>query len=204
MTVNDEWSRTTIDSDTLVTRLADPANHEAWFLVEDRYGPLVERFARRLGLDVELARDARQDAMAAFAEALKAHRYDRGRGRLRDFLFSIARNKVMDIHRREARQNRRAIQPDETDFFERAPSDSDADSLWETEWQLSIRAQCLKEAQTHFSDDAYLVFYLKAIEGLSSADVAEQTGKSINAVDLTTHRVRAFLRKIRPTIEEIF
>ncbi|MBN2133723.1 MAG: RNA polymerase sigma factor [Sedimentisphaerales bacterium] len=204
MLSDDDWSRTTIDSDSLVQRLRDPGNREAWFLVEGRYGPMVEGFARRFGLNIEFAKDARQDTMAAFAEALRADHFDRNRGRLRDFLFAIARNKIRSIRRREITRSRHAMQPDETGFFDDAASEEGLDELWDKEWQLSVRAQCLKEAQAHFSNDTYLAFHLRAIEGLSSADVSEHLGKSINAVDLATHRVRTFLRKIRPVIEEIF
>ena len=115
----------------------------------------MEGFARKLGLDIELARDARQDTMAAFAEALRARRFDRARGRLRDFLFRIARNKIIDIKRREGRRRaRHALQPDETSFFEHAQGENQLAELWEAEWQTAVRAQCLTEAQANFSDGA--------------------------------------------------
>ena len=199
-----DWARTTIDSDTLVARLRDTRDQGAWYQAEARYGPLVEAFARRLGLDNEFTQDARQEAMAAFAEALRADRFDRRRGRLRDFLFGIARNKILDIRNREMGRLRRALQPDETAFFDRLASDDQSQQVWEAEWQLAVRAQCLKEAQEKFSPDTYLMFHRKAIEGLASSEVAQLMNKTPSAVDMAAHHVRTFLRQIRPVIEEVF
>jgi hypothetical protein len=36
-----DWTRSTIDSDTLVARLKDPADQEAWMRVDARYGRMA-------------------------------------------------------------------------------------------------------------------------------------------------------------------
>jgi RNA polymerase sigma-70 factor (ECF subfamily) len=199
------WSRTTIDSDTLVANLRDPDDQQAWTRVEARYGPLLLAFARRFGLDAESAEDARQEAMLAFAQAIRAGRFDRNKGRLRDFLFAIARNKVLDLRQREREiGHRRLVQPDQTGFFHRVPDEDDWEQEWEAEWQLAVSAQCLREAQERFSPETYRLFHSSAIEGLPAAEVAQRTGKTVNAVIVATHHVRTFLREIRPVIEEVF
>jgi RNA polymerase sigma factor (sigma-70 family) len=199
-----DWSRTTIDSDTLVARLQRPDDEAAWSLVEGRYGPLVRAFARRMGVDATIADDARQEVMLAFVQAIRAGRFDRSRGRLRDFLFGIARHCIRGLREREDRRARVTLQPDETGFLERAPDEDHWTAAWNAEWELGVSIQCLREAQERFSAETYLLFQLKALEGLSSAEVAQRTGKTAAAVDMATHHVRTFLRKIRPAIEEAF
>jgi RNA polymerase sigma factor (sigma-70 family) len=199
-----DWSRTTIDSDTLVARLQRPEDEGAWSLVEGRYGPLVRAFARRMGVDSAIADDARQEVMLAFVQAIRAGRFERSRGRLRDFLFGIARHCIRGLREREDRRARVTLQPDETGFLERAPDEDRWAEAWNAEWELGVSTQCLKEAQERFSAETYLLFQLKALEGLSSAEVAQRAGKTTAAVDMATHHVRTFLRKIRPAIEEAF
>lgn len=205
MATTETWTRTTIDSDTLVARLRDPMSDDAWVLVDARYGPLLLAFARRLGLDGEVAQDARQEAMAAFAQAIRNEAFSRERGRLRDFLFGIAKNRILTLRRREARIPQQIVsEPDRTGFFERLPDDAEADQAWEAEWQVAVAAQCLKEAQEKFTPETYLTFRLRVIEDLPSAEVAARLGKTVNAVDLAVHHVRTFLKQIRPVIEDIF
>lgn len=204
MDAAESWTRTTIDSDTLVARLRHTTDEGAWRLVEARYGPLVHAFARRLGLDPAIAEDARQEVMLNFMQALRAGKFDRSRGRLRDFLFGISRNRIRTMRQREIRRARFAVQPDETGFLERAPDEDRWSATWNAEWELGVSAACLKEARDRFSPDTYLLFQLKALEGLPSAEVARRTGKSVAAVDMASHHVRAFLRQIRPAIEEAF
>lgn len=193
---------TTIDSVTLVERLADPRDELAWHEVEGRYGPLVGAFARRLGPSLELAEDARQDTMLAVVEAIRGGRYERGRGHLRQFLFGIARNKILSLRAAEA--HRAAAAAPDGVHPAGVAADGEFEREFEREWQIAVAAQCLREARAHFTSDTYDMFYLRAIEGLPSIEVAARTGKSVVAVDGAVHRVRTYLRAIRSRIEEVF
>ena len=204
MAAQPEWSQTTIDSASLALRLRDTLDGDAWTRVSERYGPLVEAFARRLGLPPELAEDARQESLLAFAQAIREGQYDRTRGRLRDYLFGIARRKIFDAL---ARDRRRGFAPGlqvSTGFFGRVPTEDDFVHAWHEQERAAVCAACLREARTHFSAATYLAFYHTAIEGQSSAAVAERLGKSVNAVDMATHHVREFLRQIEPQITDAF
>lgn len=198
-------SQTTIDSDTLVVRLRSPGDEDAWRQVDRRYGPLLMAFAARMGLDPEQCRDARQDAMMAFVEAVRAGRFDRARGRLRDLLFAIARNKIVAIYNRCAREAARVGEsPRGPDHLATVPGEDAWRLAWESEWRVAIAGRCLEEAQQKFQPETYLAFYLKAVEDLPSAVVADRLDKTVNAVDIATNRVRSFLRRIKPVIEELF
>lgn len=198
-------SLTTIDCTELAKRLMDPEDEAAWAIVNDRYSPAVRGFARTFGLGHHDADDACQNALAAFAATVRAGRYDRRRGRLRDLLFAIARNKALDIRRALVRQPLQVMGDSRaTDFFDRAPSAEDMSSAWEEEWRSAVYRQCLVEAKAHFTSETYSVFYMRAIDDVPTSEVAERTGKTVNAVDLTTYRVREYLRQIRPQIEQLF
>ena len=197
-----EWTQTTIDCDTLVSRLEKPNDEAAWRLAVGRYGPLVQGFARRMGIPADLAEDARQEALEAFVRGIRAGKFERSRGRLRDYLFGIARNRILSLRDRESRQRRTGLQPDESRFWEGVSDDSQMESIWEAEWQDAVSAQCLREAQAHFSSETYGIFERHALDRVPSERVAQELGKTVNAVNLATNRVRSFLRRIRPAIEE--
>lgn len=199
------WATTTIDSDTLVARLRRPNDQDAWRRVDERYGPMLLAFARRMGLDHERSRDLRQEAMMALVKAIRAGRFDRARGRLRDLLFTIARNRIVDMHTRRSRDPVPVgALPDQEELLASIPAEDRFAEAWDAEWRVAIAAQCLREAQVKFKPLTYMAFYLKAIEGLPSAEVADRLGKNVNTVDISSHKVRSFLRDIRPVIEELF
>lgn len=196
---------TTIDCTTLVGRLIDPEDDAAWELVVARYGPAVRGFARKLGLDAHGADDACQTTMIEFVLALRGGRYDRERGRLRDLLFGIARHRIRDlVNACRKLPVQVAGDHDRTDFFERIPTPDALSCIWDEEWHDAVYSQCLAEAKAHFSSEAYTAFYLRSIDGQPSATVAETIGKTANAVDIMNHRVREYLRQIRPHVERLF
>ena len=95
-------------------------------------------------------------------------------------------------------------EPDQTSLLETLPDSDTWEARWDEEWQVAISRQCLLEAQQRFTSDTYRAFYLRAIEGRPSAEVAHLLGKTVNAVDTATSRVRTFLRKRRPEVEKMF
>lgn len=199
------WTQTTIDSAELRRRLASPADQDAWRCVNERYAPLIGQFARRSGLGLEDADDVCQETLAAFADAMRAARFDGERGRLRDYLFGIAHNKVVDaLGMRSGREVSVTASDSATDFFSRIPGPDELKALWDAEWARAVRKQCLREAKAHFSSSTYRMYYARVIEGRDSASVAEEVGRTVAAVDMATHHVRKFLRRVFPTIAEAF
>jgi hypothetical protein len=92
-------STASVTSDTLLLGLADPGNRTVWQQFVERYRPPILRFARRRGLTGDDAEDAAQQSLVAFAQAYQEGRYDREKGRLRSWLFGIARNQIRKTRR---------------------------------------------------------------------------------------------------------
>lgn len=79
---------------TLVQRLRDPADHEAWHRFETGYRELLVRFAMRRGLQRTDAEDASQAVFASMVTAMQGFTLDASRGRFRDYLFRAVRNEI--------------------------------------------------------------------------------------------------------------
>lgn len=195
-----------IDRSWLASRLMDPHDTRHWPAVEERYGARVESLARRRGLRGDWVEDARQQTMAAFAIELRAGNFDPSRGRLRDYLFGIARHKIVDIIRELKRAPVQIVdEPGRTGFFERNIEASDRQKIhWDIEWDKMVADECLALARREFSAVSSDVFRRRVDLGQPSAEVGAYFGKSANAVDAIVCRVRRFLRQVRPEVERMF
>ena len=64
----------------------------AWAVFDERYSPLLRQFFRSFGVHDDSARDMVQETIERAIASLKEKRYERKKGRLRDWMAGIARN----------------------------------------------------------------------------------------------------------------
>src|SRR5947209_13096749 len=81
---------------SLLLRLGDPQDGEAWRQFVDLYAPLVYGFARRQGLQDADAADLSQDILSLVACAIGRVEYDPHKGAFRNWLFTIVRRRLSD------------------------------------------------------------------------------------------------------------
>jgi len=194
----------TVTSLTLLEGLRDPCNAAAWQRFVDRYEPLVLCFARKLGLGDSDARDAGQETMLAFVRAYRDGAYHRSRGRLRSWLFGVARRKVLDIYRHRHRERVLADRSNGTAFLEAIESPDDAERVWEQEWERAVLRACLAEVARHADEEAMQCFRLYVLEGWAPEKVAAHLGVSRNAVYIHKSRVIGRLHDLQRQMEEVW
>ena len=91
---------------SLLVRLKDAHDREAWERFVDLYAPLVYAFVRKRGLQDADAADLTQDVLRQVASAAKSLIYDPRRGSFRAWLFTVVRNRLTDHWRAAARVER--------------------------------------------------------------------------------------------------
>jgi hypothetical protein len=89
---------------SLLLRMRDARDHEAWHTFVELYAPLVYRFARKRGLQDADAADLTQDVLRSVAYAMKGDKYDPARGSFRGWLHTVTRNAVYKSLRGGQRQ----------------------------------------------------------------------------------------------------
>lgn len=194
----------TITSTNLLLGLRDPQNSAIWQAYVDRYRPLLIKYGLKLGLREADAEDVAQLTLVNFCRAYQDGKYDRERGRLRSWLFAIARNQVLTWHR----QREPHVQVDSsggaTDFFASLGDENRMEQLWEEEWREALLRQGLDEIKREVEPRTFEAFQLFAGEGKSAEEVGRILGLSANAVFSAKRRVLRRLREILPQIEEAF
>src|SRR4051794_39160363 len=85
---------------SLLIRLRDPRDEEAWGHFVRLYGPLVYRFARRRGLQDSDSADVTQEVLRAALGGVAGLDGIHRQGSLRSWLFTVAHHKAYDLQAR--------------------------------------------------------------------------------------------------------
>lgn len=174
---------------TLLEQLREGTNALAWDEFFAQYWPTIYAFARRRGCSEHTAEEIVQDVMVAVFRHRDVYRYDPARGRFRDWLGTLARNKVAEFRRRRANRLRGAGSGGDDRVLEQAGGQAQPDAAWETAFENNLLGALLDAVRRETGARVYLAFELVALEGLSGREAAELTGLSRNAVYKASRRV---------------
>ena len=195
----------TITSTFLLEGLRQPENTTVWSQFDQRYRPMLMRYAIKLGLNDADAHDAAQHALIEFSKAYQDGKYDREKGRLRIWLFGIARNQILNLRKKKrGREVNVADKTAETNFFAAVEDEDQMQQMWDEEWRQSVLRQCLEAVRREFDGKTVEAFELFAWQGQSAQDVAEKLDMTPNAVFLVKHRVMKRIRELLPSMEDIW
>ena len=172
----------------LVMAVATKRDRTAFARLFDFYTPRVYAYLLRLRLDPGVADELTQDVMTTLWQ--KAELFDRTKSSVGTWLFRIAHNRRIDVHRRSREDA--VPEPRPTDTPD--PSPAPDDSLDMSRREASIRAalRLLPEEQL---DLIRLAFF----EGLSHGGIASQTGLPLGTVK---SRLRLAFSRLRQALEQ--
>ena len=179
--------------DSLLLRLTDAADHEAWCQFTAIYRPLVYRVARRRGLQDADAQDLAQQVLLSVAGAIGRWQAKPKRAKFRTWLHTVARNAVID-HLRDARLD---VAEGGTTARLRLQEEADGrvdEAELEREYQRELFRLAARGVRGEFAETTWLAFWLTAVEGLPIPAVADELGKTVGAVYVARSRVMQRLR----------
>jgi RNA polymerase sigma-70 factor, ECF subfamily len=133
--------------------------------------------------DVQQAEDLASEVLLRVVESLKDYRF-RGLP-VSAWVFRIARNYVIDLHRRRQRRP-------QVGLYEGIPDTADSPHAVA---ERSVAQSELRLALTTLTEEQRQVIILKFVEGMDNASVARVLGRSQGAVKSLQHRALVALRK---------
>jgi RNA polymerase sigma-70 factor (ECF subfamily) len=180
---------------SLIVKLRNPADTDAWCEFVALYEPLIYRLACRKGLQDADARDLCQEVFQAVAQAIDRWDLDPARGSFRGWLSRIARNLLVNFLSRRPYRLRGSGSTSVQDFLEAQPAqDPSATALFETEYRRRLFQWAADEVRGEFAPTTWHAFWLTAVDGRPPSDVAAELGLSVGAVYIARSRVLARLR----------
>ena len=180
---------------SLLLRIRNSDDRQAWSQFVEVYAPVVYRFARRRGLQDADAADVTQNVLRAVAGAAPRLDYDRTRGSFRGWLYTVSRNKLNSFLASERRQARGGGDPSVQRLLENQPAPAEDVDLWQQEYERGLFAWAADVVRGTFQEPTWKAFWETAVEGRSAREVAVETGMSPGAVYIAKSRVLARLRE---------
>jgi len=187
---------------TLLERLCDGADPLAWDEFFDRYWRLIFAFARRRGCSDHTAEEIVQEVMLAVFQERDVFSYDPARGRFRDWLGGVVRNKVAQHRRRGGNRLRAPGGDSECGPIELQADDDPPEDAWQTAFEEALLTVLLDVVRREMNPRTYQAFELFALHELSGKAVARLTGLTRNAVYQARKNVLARLKDLGWTYRE--
>lgn len=163
----------------------DSRDEAAFIRVFGHFGPRVKAFLMRTGMDAALAEECAQEVLVTVWN--KAHLYDASRASPSTWIFTIARNKKIDVLRKQRRP-----EPEDLPWGPEAePDQADIIGLQQESEQLGRALRDLPEKQRELIEKAYF-------GDLSHSEIADQTGLPLGTIK---SRIRLALERLRHSMK---
>ena len=172
-----------------IEAIAQAKDREAFKRLFAAFAPRLKAFARRLGAEPSVAEDLAQDVMLTVWR--RSGQFDRRKAAASTWIYTIARNRRIDMIRRDARPEYDPEDPTLTGRGEEPQADS----------QLAMRrqAEALHQAVAELPPEQADLMRLAYFDDKSHGVIAEELGLPLGTVK---SRIRLAMSKLRLTLKE--
>ncbi|MCH8465001.1 MAG: sigma-70 family RNA polymerase sigma factor [Roseinatronobacter sp.] len=168
----------------LLRKVADYQDTDAFTALFEHFAPRVKAFLMKSGAEHAMAEECAQDVMVTVWK--KAAQFDPSRASVATWIFTIARNRRIDMLRRDRRP-----EPEDLNWGpEEEPDQFDVLGLQQESDQLAAAIASLPEKQRVMIERAYF-------GDLSHSEIAEQTGLPLGTIK---SRIRLALERLRHSL----
>lgn len=178
---------TSQDHARLAARVARERDRAAFETLFDHFAPRVNGYLQRLGMEAAQAEDIAQEVMSVLWH--KAHLFDPAKSSLATWLFRVARNRRIDLLRRDKSHR---LDPLDPIFEPDAPEAADRvvdGTRRDTRIQVALKALPREQIE---------LIQLAFFAGLTHSQIAERTGLPLGTVK---SRIRLAFSRLRQAIE---
>jgi RNA polymerase sigma factor (sigma-70 family) len=170
---------------SLILRLPDRRDVEAWDQFVSIYEPLVYRLARAKGFQDADVREIVQEVLIAVSTAVERWEPNPQRGRFRDWLFRIARNLMIKFL---TRRNLRPIGSGDSGIArlleQQVGPECEESRLFELEYRREVFRWAAERVREQVKEKTWQAFWMTSIDGLATQDAARQLDMTVGAVHI--------------------
>lgn len=181
---------------SLLIRIRDPRDQEAWGAFVETYLPMIYRYARRTGLQDADAADVSQEVLSEVSRCIRGFEYQPERGRFRDWLGLVVRRRVAKFLKQRGRA--------EVGEGPEAAEACAPDAGWTEEFNARILAAALERIRPHFEQETWRAFERVWLDDRRAGEVAAELNRPIEAIYTAKSRVlRRLEEEVRLLAEDV-
>lgn len=181
---------------SLVFRLRDQTDNDAWQQFLDLYGQTIFQFVRSRGLQDADAADLVQEVFRRVGNAIGRLDYEKQKGGFRAWLFTITRNCLNTFFKKRQKtiQGINDSNPAAT-LGQLASSKDELDERWEMEFQRQLMAKAIEVIRPKTEPNTWAAFEMTAVQNQPIGQVVDALGMSRGAIYVARSRVTSKLRE---------
>jgi RNA polymerase sigma-70 factor (ECF subfamily) len=179
---------------SLLERLGDPADQDAWREFDHRYRPQILGWCRRWGLQDADAQDVSQRVMQRLLKKMKTFVY-KPSGRFRAWLHTLAERVLSDYLKRQTRPDASSGATDVERVLGRLEARAELSLRLREQFDLDRLEQASCRVRRRVAEHIWLAWHATAVEGLPGAEAARRTGLPVEQVYVAKLRVLEMLRE---------
>ena len=187
---------------SLLLRLRDPRDHDAWVVFVSLYEPVLYRVLRRTGLQDADALEVLQDLFLAVSRNIERWEHGAEHGSFRGWLRQVTRNLVVSWVRRQRRQlTTSSIDLDS--LLDSHPADDCPETdEFDRELRRALFHKASEQARAEVHPQTWQAFWDIAVSGTSVAETASKLGMTAGAVRVAKCRIISRLREFVAEMEQ--
>lgn len=187
---------------SLLLKLRDPRDHEAWLEFVSLYEPVIYRLLRKTGLRDADAHDVLQELLLAVSRNIARWEVGSEHGSFRGWLRRVTRNLVVSW----VRGQRRQVTTSAVDLDSLLESPAVANGAETDDFDQELRRALFRQAselvRAEVQPQTWQAFWEVAIAGNSVADTAGKLEMTTGAVRVAKCRIVARLREVVAGLEQ--
>ncbi|HUE14407.1 MAG TPA: sigma-70 family RNA polymerase sigma factor [Planctomycetaceae bacterium] len=189
---------------SLLFRLRDLRDHEAWVEFASLYEPVAYRLLRRHGLQDTDAREVMQDLFMAVSRSIDRWDPAKERGSFRGWLRRVSRNLVINWLKQRERHVIATGGSDLQAMLDMLPADAGPETI---EFDQELRRDLFRRAAEHVRKKVrpatWQAFWETGVVGTSAAEAAKKLGMEVGAIRVAKCRVLVRLRAALTELEKV-
>jgi RNA polymerase sigma-70 factor, ECF subfamily len=194
----------TATSITLLLRVQEIGDSEAWGRFVERYAPQVFAWCRRHKLQDNDAADVTQEVLTKLVRSMKSFAYDSSRGSFRGWLKTVTQNAIRDLVADSRKQGRGAGDTLTLKLLGQI-CDEEASAELEERITAQYERELLDEAelrvQARVKSTTWTAYRMTAVEQASPQDTAKKLDMPVSEVYVAQSRVIKMLREEVATLD---
>ena len=179
---------------SLLLRIKDPANAEAWREFFDLYSPLLYSFAIQRGLRHEDAEDIRASVYETIVKRIGEFDYTDSKTGFRAWLRTIVTRRVIDHYRKK-----KPGAAESSDLQNLIDNQDAVDEIWERNWRLHHIKYCVAKVGKRVKPESFRAFQLLTEQELSVDEICQRLDMNPAQV----HKIKSrFLELVRKEMQQ--